>query len=129
MAQKSKIEIKELAKKGVLNDKTFYRLLSEQNNYIDEDSSKAFYMALVRVVTKQLREQGVSRLPHIGDLALVKQQDKMGLSGKVRIFLKGKYAIRFYVNLTWKKYFTTLAAQPGKAGKLDPREKVLDRKL
>jgi len=129
MAQSSKIEIKELAKFGVLSEELFYSSIAEQYNYIDNKVAKEFYLALMRAVTQGLRKNGIVRLPHMGDLVLVKQKDKMGISGVGRCLLRGKYTLKFYQNLTWKKYFTRLANKDGQSGRLDPREKILNRKL
>jgi hypothetical protein len=129
MAYSSPIKIKEIAKKGILDEKRFFQLLSEQNNYIDINTTKDFYMGLVRMITKELRDNGIVRLPHLGDIAMVRLKDKIGWAGKFQGIIRGKYMMKFFVNQTWKKYFIKLGEKPGREGKLDPREKVLNEIL
>lgn len=119
----------ELKKKGVFDEDRFFRLLSEQNNYVDSKTVKDFYMGLVRLMTQELKENGVIQLPHVGYLALMKQKDKMGWIGKSWTMIRGQYVLRFYANQTWKKYFSKLSKPTGYEGKLDPREKLLGKDL
>ena len=124
-----KIDIRALEKKGILNEDRFFRLLSEQNNYVDPKTTKDFYMGLVRLLTKELKENGVVRLPHIGIMAMVKQKDRIGWAGQFQRIISGKYILRFYPKEAWRKYFNKLEERPGMEGKLDPREKVLGMDL
>ena len=123
------IGIRELARKGVLNEDRFFRLLSEQNNYVDPQTVKDFYMGLVRTVTQELRQNGVARLPHLGDFALVKKKDHIGWAGKVQRMFQGTYVLKFYPFEKWRAYFTKLGEKQGLEGKLDPREKLLGNTL
>lgn len=125
-----KINLKELTKKGVLNEDRFFQLLSEQNNYVDVKTVKDFYMGLVRVLTQELRKNGVVRLPHLGDIALIKQKDTVGWIGyKLQGHISGKYMVKFYVKDTWRKYFTKLSERSGAEGKIDVREKLFGQTL
>lgn len=127
--QKSPFDIRELAKKGYTSEERFFRLLSEQNNYVDPKTVQDFYMGLVRLITKELREVGFVRLPHLGDFGMLKAKDRMNLSGKYRIMIIGKYLLKFYPKDAWKSYFDALEKKGGREGKLDPREKVLNMNL
>ena len=118
------IQIRELMKKGVMNENTFFQNLSAENNYVDPKTTKDFYMGLVRLLTSELRKNGVVHLPHLGDFALVKQKDRIGWSGRFQVMQTGKYMLKFYANQTWKKYFSKLSEKTGYEGKLDPREKA-----
>jgi nucleoid DNA-binding protein len=129
MAHKPPIQLSQLAKKGVLNEDTFFRLLSEQNNYVDSDSIKDFYMGLVRLITNELRKNGVATLPHLGVFALVKQKDRVGLAGQFKKMIVGKYVLKFYPKEAWRKYFSQFEQRSGREGMLDPREKVLGNTL
>jgi hypothetical protein len=129
MAYKTPVNIRALEKKGLLSEDRFFRLLSEQNNYVESKAVKDFYMGLVRLVTKELKDSGFVRLPHLGDLALVKMKDHLGWAGQYRMMMQGKYTLRFYPKEAWKKYFAKLADRSGIEGKMDPREKVLGQNL
>jgi len=129
MAHAPKINIRALSKKGVLKEDRFFMLLSQHCNYVDPETVRNFYMGLVRHCTKELRKNGVVRLPHMGDLALVRQKPKLGWSGQFQTMLHGKYALKFYPKDLWKKYFMKLSERPGAEGALDPREKVLGQNL
>jgi len=95
---------KKLAKMGMLKENDFFSALSAQNNYMDKRAVRDFYMGLVRVLTDELRENGIVRMPHIGDFAMVLQKDRMGWSGKERKMFKRKYILKFYSNDSWRKY-------------------------
>lgn len=123
------IDTRELEKKGILDEGRFFRLLSEQNNYVDPKTVRDFYMGLVRLITDELKENGVVRLPHLGMFALVKQKDKPGWAGQFRAMIIGKYILKFYPKEAWRKYFSKLEEKSGREGKLDPREKVLGKNL
>lgn len=129
MAQKLPYEIRELTKKGFTSEERFFRLLSEQNNYVDPKTVQDFYMGLVRLITKELRENGFVRLPHLGDFAMLKAKDRMSLAGKYRVMTIGKYLLKFYPKDAWKNYFDALEKKGGREGRLDPREKVLGHVL
>jgi nucleoid DNA-binding protein len=127
MPHTPKVDIKALKKSGAFDEARFFRLLSEQNNYVNQDTVKVFYKGLVRLLTAELKENGIVRLPHLGDIALVKQKDKIGWAGQYQRMITGKYMIKFYPKDAWKKYFSKLAEREGYEGSLDPREKLLNR--
>lgn len=129
MPHTPKIDIRSLVKSGAFDEERFFRLLSEENNYVDPKVVKDFYLGLVRVLTKELKQNGVVRLPHLGDMALVKQKDKIGWAGKVQRIICGKYILKFYPKQAWREYFSKLGEKSGLEGKLDPREKLLGRDL
>jgi len=118
------INLRELKKKGLLDEKKFYELLSDECNYVGPEVVKENYLALVRVLTKQLRKNGVVRLPLLGDMALVKQKPRLGLVGKIQMVVSGAYSLKFYAARPWKEYFKKIGEQSGQSGKLDPREKI-----
>lgn len=129
MAYTPKIGIQELKKQGLLDEKTFYRLLGEQCNYMAPEAVKTFYMGLVRHLTSELRKNGVVRMPLLGDIALVKQKTTFGWKGKVMGVITGKYLIKFYPAKSWREYFAGKANQDGIEGKLDPRQRILNMDL
>ena len=126
MAYTPEINIRELKKKGLLDEKKFFELLSDECNYVGPDVVKENYLALVRVLTKELRKNGIVRLPLLGDIALVKQKPHMGLVGKFQTVISGAYSLKFYAARTWKAYFKKIEEQSGISGKLDPRERLGD---
>ena len=123
------IKIRALANSGVLSEERFFRLLSERCNFVDPKTVKSFYLSLVRLMTAELRKNGVVRLPHIGDLALVKQKDTVGWVGNTQKKIEERYALRFYVNGAFRDYFADLQRRGGPDIQLDPREKVLGEML
>lgn len=125
------IDRRSLKKEGLFDEKRFYQLLSEKNNYTDPKTMKVFYMGLVKMVSKELREKGVVHLPHLGEFALVKMKDRLGWMGKVQQIIKGKYMLKFYPSEAWTKYITTPKKDilTGYEAGLDPREKVLNREI
>jgi len=127
MPHKPPVNIRELKKTGILNEKRFFRLLSEKCNYVDEATVRDFYLGLVKTMTSELRENGIVRLPHIGDFALVKQKDRKGLAGRTQAMIRGSYTLKFYVKRELNDYFKKLSELGGK--KLDPREKMLGNNI
>lgn len=129
MAHTPPINIRELKKSGLLEEDRFFQLLSERCNYIDKDTTKVFYMALVKLVVSELRTNGIARLPHLGDMALVKQAPRSVLAGKMRKIIEGVYTLKFYPKESLRIYFTKLNLSFEGTRKLDPREKVLNQDL
>lgn len=115
MANNSRHFNRKLARqKGLLDEKAFYTLLAQKCGYIDEETAKRFYLGLVKAVTQQLRDNGVSRLPHMGDLALVWQKERSAMVGKdangvpVRSIVPAKRTLKFIPQEVWRSYFVTL---------------------
>lgn len=113
---------REIKKTGVLDEDRFYRLLSERCNYISQENVRAFYLALVKLVVAELRENGIIRLPHIGDLAIIKQKDRPGLAGKTKAMIRGAHIIKFYPFYALKDYFSKLSSTTSRD--LDPRKLI-----
>lgn len=97
-----------LKKKGLLNEDDFYRLLAQKCGYIDEEMAKRFYLGMVRAITEQLRADGVSRMPHLGDFALIWQKQKIAFAGKVRTIIPSQRVLKFIPKEAWRKYFSDL---------------------
>lgn len=108
MPHKPPIQRRELRKKGLLNEDDFYRRLQENCNFVDEDTVRRFYLGLVKTVTQELVKTNVSRLPHLGDFALVPQKSKSMLVGKLRQ-IRPAIVLKFYPKLTWRQYFSAKA--------------------
>lgn len=120
------IKLSELAKSDLLKEDRFYQLLSEKCNYLDKDTARAFYMGLVKTISQELRTNGVIRLPHLGDMALVHMKPKSVLVGMTRQVVSGLYALKFYPNKSFREYF---AKYRESNQNLDPREKILREKI
>lgn len=129
MPSKPPIDRPALRKAGLLNEDHFYRLVSEQNNYVDQKAIKEIYLGMVRAITGEILKNGMIRLPHLGDFALVKQKDKIGLVGKQRKMIKGRCILKFYAIDTWRFYFNKLQERKGNPGTFDPRTKALGKDL
>jgi len=82
--------------KALLNKERFFTLLCEQNNFMDQDTVSQFYMGVVKVVARELREHKIARLPELGDLALVPQRPRLGWMGKTRVYMGPRDVLRFY---------------------------------
>ena len=113
--------IAELKHSGILSEDRFYRMVSEQNNYMDPASTRAFYQAMYNHVNNELRLHGAVRLPMMGNMYLLKRRDGTGWNGNHMAFIKDKYILRLDPAEKWKKYWHTLAAG---GALLDPREKL-----
>jgi len=98
--------IKRREKKNLLNDKRFYRLLSEQCNFADRDTLFIFYTGLVQVVAQELRRHKVARLPHLGDFGLVEQKPRPGWMGKVHVHMVARDVLKFYPKERFRRYFS-----------------------
>ena len=126
MAYKPPIDRQALRNTESVNPVRFFKLLSEKCNYIDQETAQSFYMGLVKLISQELRDNGIVRLPHIGDLALVKTPPRSMFAGKGRRVIEGMYMLKFYANTKFRNYFSKLSEQQDG---LDPREKILKRDL
>ena len=88
--------VKYLKRPELLNEKRFYRLLSEQSNYIDPELALIFYTGLVLLVGDELRKNSFVRLPHLGDFALVRQKARPAWVGKRHLVIEPREVLRFY---------------------------------
>lgn len=93
-----------LKRGGVLDAKVFYRQLAEQCGYVDEETIRRFYLALVKVVTRQLRDHGAARLPHLGDFVMAMRNEKLVWAGKVRQRIPAQRTLKFLPQEAWKQY-------------------------
>lgn len=123
------IDRRSLKKEGLFDEKRFYTLLSEKNNYMDPKTMERFYMGFVKMVSKELKEKGFVHLPHLGEFAVVRMKDKMAWAGKIRQMVHGKYMLKFYPKEVWKNYITSTKNKEGYSARLDPREKILNREI
>lgn len=91
--------------KALLNEKRFFTLLSEQNNFMDLDAVSQLYMSVVKVVARELRDHKVARLPGLGDFALIEQQPRLGWMGKNRVHMGARGVLKFYPQEKMRRYF------------------------
>lgn len=108
MAYTPPINRRELGKRGVLDEDKFFSELATECGYHDEAAARDVYMAILRVLTKNLRNNGVARAPHLGDFALVKSKPALALTGKNRVLMDGVYRLKFYPKEAWRQYFREL---------------------
>lgn len=90
----------------------FFRLLSEQNNYVDPKTCNDFYMGLVRLIADELRKNKFVWLPAIGECALVKQKNRLGWAGKTRITIDGREILKIYPDRKLREYFNKRQQTP-----------------
>ncbi len=112
MPHQPSINIRELKKKGVIDEEQFYQELAAECGHISVEMAKRFYGALVKVTSRKLKADGVSRLPHMGDFALVYQKEKTALVGTRRMFLHSIRVLKFYPHQKWRQYFSSLNHTP-----------------
>lgn len=129
--QKNPFDVVRLKKEGIiLKDDKFYELLSEGWNHLDPESVRQYYLAFVKIVSRQIRTKGVIRLPHLGDYALVKQPTGRPVISTGRITKRNDiYALRFYPDRNLKAYFSKHVNHGADTVMFDPREKILNRKI
>lgn len=114
--------LREIKKTGLLDEERFYQMLSERCNYISKDQARSFYLSLVNLVVSELRENGIIRLPNLGDFSLIKQKDRVGFAGKTRTVFKGVHAIKFLPFYALRDYFSKYGMTSGRD--LDPRRHI-----
>lgn len=119
MPHKPPIGRRELRKRGLLDEKKFFKELQSYCNFVDEETVRRFYTGVVKTVTKQLRDDGVCRLPHLGDFALVPQKSKSMLTGKIRQ-VRPALVLKFYPKAAWRQYFSARTAKKWDEGTLMP---------
>jgi len=136
--KKRHYKISDVEKKGVISDDFFFRVFSSQCNYIDPAIlKKEVYPALVRTFVKCLRDNGIVRLPHIGDFAFLKQDKGSYILGKDPFTGKviqgsrpgGVYTLQFHINENMRDYFKEIKDKNGLPQKLDVRERLLGQDL
>lgn len=104
--------IKHLKKKELLNAKRFYRLISQNCNYIDPDMAFLFYIGLVLAIGDELRKHQFVRLPHLGDMALVMQKPRPAWVGKSHVVIGSRAILKFYPKEFLRRKFSKQQAPP-----------------
>ena len=89
---------------GLIGEDRFFRLVSSQCDYMDEETIKSVYMAVVRVISKDLKENEIARIPHIGDLVMVEKTARMGLVGKTRVMMPESKVVKFYIDEMFRRH-------------------------
>ena len=87
---------KYLKQPELLDEKRFYRLLSEQSNYINPELALVFYAGLVCLIGEELRQHKFCRLPHLGDFALVEQKPRPAWMGRLHAVIGTRQVLKFY---------------------------------
>lgn len=103
---------KYLRKKNLLNEKRFYRLLSEQTNFIDPETSLLFYIGLVALIGDELRKNRFVRLPHLGDMALIEQKARPAWLGRTHAIIGSREILKFYPKEHLRRYFSKRQGPP-----------------
>src|SRR3989344_5914724 len=98
--------------KELLDDKEFYRKLSEKWNYVDNETTASFYLGFVKLVANELKEHKFVRLPHLGDMAIVEQKSRPAWIGKARIWIGPRDALKFYPKEKMRRYFNKHQGDP-----------------
>ena len=97
--------IKHLKKKELLGNERFYRLLSENSNYIDPEVAVRIYLSLVIVIEEELRKHKFIRLPVLGDFALVRQKSRPAWVGRSHSVIDGMEVLKFYPKQDFRRHF------------------------
>jgi hypothetical protein len=125
------INIRAIQRTGALDEHAFMRDISSFMNFASEEEVQRFYMAFVKAVTKRLRENGIVRLPHLGDVALLKShKGNAGFIKDVEAFKKrhGYATLQFYFNENFLNYFKSYIDATGDTN-FDPRERLLNERV
>ncbi|MFH1769909.1 MAG: HU family DNA-binding protein [Parcubacteria group bacterium] len=96
---------KHLRDKRLLSEKRFYRLISQQSNYIDPEMAFLFYMSMVAVIGEELRKNKIVRLPHLGDFSLITQKSRPAWVGKSHVVISPREVLKFYPKEHLRRYF------------------------
>ena len=90
--------------KKLLSDKAFYRKLSKEWNYLDEDATMLFYIGLVKLIGGELKDNKFVRLPHLGDMAMITQKRRPAWVGRAHIMLEPTEILKFYPKQRLRRY-------------------------
>jgi len=104
--------VKYLKRKELVNDKRFYRLLSEQANFIDPETSFLFYIGLVSLIGDELRKNKFVRLPHLGDFALITQKPRPAWIGRMHAVIGTREILKFFPKERLRRYFSKRQGPP-----------------
>ncbi|MBU6415345.1 hypothetical protein KGQ34_03875 [Patescibacteria group bacterium] len=103
---------KHLKNKELLNEKRFYRLISQEFNYADPDMIFLFYMSMVSVIGEELRKNKFIRLPHLGDFALVMQKPRPAWVGRAHVMIGSREILKFYPKEYLRRRFNKRQGPP-----------------
>lgn len=89
----------------LLNDKRFYRLLSAQTNFIDDETTMLFYTGLTVLIADELQKHKFVRLPNLGDFALIPQKPRPAWLGRLHAVIGSREILKFYPKYRFRRYF------------------------
>lgn len=113
-----KAPTKHLKRKDLLDNRRFFRLLSEQCGFKDEKIMRHMYQAFVGVVNDELRHNKFVRLPQLGDMALVPQKPRPALIGSShrQVRIGSRNVLKFYPKEQWRRQINARQGAPVIAG-------------
>lgn len=97
--------IKHLKRKELLGNERFYRLLSENANYMDPEAVVRIYIGLVGLIVQELKKHKFVRLPVLGDFALVRQKSRPAWVGRSHCVIDGREVLKFYAKEDFRQHF------------------------
>ena len=90
--------------KELLNEKKFYRKLSQKCNFVDDGTVFLWYVGLIQLVGDELRKHKFVRLPHLGDMAIITQKPRPAWAGRRRVRLGPTEILKFYPKEKLRRY-------------------------
>ena len=96
-----------------LNKKEFFSAISELANFCDEQLVEEVYYAMIRVISRQLREGKMINLPDWGLFYLHKDVARMSRDARTGVFfnLTSRKCLRFSPDYKVKAYFKGLSEE------------------
>lgn len=102
---------KHLKTKELVNDKVFYRKLSQKCNFVDDEAVTDWYVGLIKLIGEELRRNKFVRLPHLGDMALVTQRGRPAWAGKMHVQMGPIETLRFYPKQKLRRYCRKVSSE------------------
>lgn len=109
-----------LKRKELLDAKRFYRLLSKNCNFVDDDTVFLWYIGLVTLIGDELRKNKFIRLPLLADIALVTQKPRPAWIGKSHLLIGSREVLKVYPKEKLRRYFASKQGAPRYSEVLPP---------
>jgi hypothetical protein len=103
---------KYLKQKELLDEERFFRLLGMKSKFVDRDMAFIFYMGLVELIGAELRVNKFIRLPHLCDIALVRQKPRPAWVGRSHLVITSRDILKMYPKEKLRRYFAKRQGSP-----------------
>jgi hypothetical protein len=91
----------------------FYEGVAQKAGYLDKETVRRVHLAMVQHVTFELKRDGISFIPFMGNFFLLNVKKRKTFMGNVTVMAYNIKDLKFYPLEKWKRYFALWSQSNG----------------